>query len=58
MLLPPRIGVERADPAVVLRVRLEEEAAERERQEVLVGLDSCRRSQFPRAALRGPKDRP
>jgi hypothetical protein len=31
-LLPPRIAVERADPAVERRVRAEEEAAERERQ--------------------------
>jgi hypothetical protein len=31
-LLPPRIGVERADSAVVRRVRADEEAAERERQ--------------------------
>jgi hypothetical protein len=32
-LLPPRIGVARADPAVVRRVRAEEEAAEREGKE-------------------------
>jgi hypothetical protein len=32
-LLPPRIGVARADPGVARRVRAEEEAAERERLE-------------------------
>jgi hypothetical protein len=30
--LPPRIGVARADPEVVRRVRAEEDAAERERE--------------------------
>jgi hypothetical protein len=32
-MLPPRIGVERADPAVARRARAEEDAAERERLE-------------------------
>jgi hypothetical protein len=31
-LLPPRIGVARADPAVVRRARADEEATERERE--------------------------
>jgi hypothetical protein len=50
-LLPPRIAVERADPAVVRQVRAEEEAVERE-QERVEARKSTGNSQVLRNGLR------